>query len=81
MTLLVLLLGRNLLNNLRSQVENFMAVTDENETTDFEGTADVGDARTTYWVPEDNTVYYLDHNLRTKTSTIVILTYTSQNQL
>ena len=48
MTLLVLLLGRNLYNNLRSQVKNFMAVADENEATDFGGTADVGDVRPTY---------------------------------
>ena len=27
-----------------------MAVTDENEATDFGGTADVGDVKTTYWV-------------------------------
>ena len=53
-TLLELLLGRSLQNNLRSRVENFMAVADENEATDLGGTADVGDVRTTYWVLEDN---------------------------
>ena len=52
--LLELLLGRSLQNNLRSRVENFMAVADENEATDLGGTADVGDVRTTYWVLEDN---------------------------
>ena len=73
MTPLELLLGRSLHINLRSQAENFMAVTDENEATDFGVTADVGDVvRTTYWVPEDNTVHHLDNELRTDTSTIVI---------
>ena len=48
-----------------------MAVTDENEATDLGGTAD-GDVRTTYWVPEDNTMHHLDNELRTETSTIVI---------
>ena len=48
--LLELLLGRSLHNYLRSQLENFMGVTDENQATDFGGTADVGDVRTTYWV-------------------------------
>ena len=49
-----------------------MAATDENEATDFVGTADVGDLRTTYWVPEDNTVHHLDNELRTETLTTVI---------
>ena len=70
--LLELLLGRSLQNNLRNRVENFMAVTDENESTDLGGTADVGDVKTTYWVPEDNTMHHLDNELRTETSTIVI---------
>ena len=70
--LLQLLLGRSLQNNLRSRVENFMAVTDENEATDLGGTADVGDVRTTYWAPEDNTIHHLENELRTETSTIVI---------
>ena len=72
MTLLQLLLGRILHNNLRSRVENFMAVTDENEAADFGGTTDVGDVKTTYWVPEDNPMLQLDNELRTETSTIVI---------
>ena len=70
--LLQLLLGRSLQNNLRSRVENFMAVTDENEATDLGGTADVRDVRTTYWAPEDNTIHHLENELRTETSTIVI---------
>ena len=49
-----------------------MAVTDENEATDFGGTTDVGDVKRTYWVPEDNTMPHLDNELRTETSTIVI---------
>ena len=49
-----------------------MAVTDENEATDFVGTADIGDVRTTYWVSEDNTMHHLDNERRTETSTIVI---------
>ena len=49
-----------------------MVVTDENEATDLGGTADVGDVKTTYWVPEDNTMHHLDNELRTETSTIVI---------
>ena len=72
MMLLELLLGRSLQNNLRSRVENFMAVTDENEATEFGGTTDVGDMKTTYWVPEDRTMHQLDNELRTETSTIVI---------
>ncbi len=72
MTLLELLLGRSCQYNLRSRVENFMAVTDENEATDFVGTADIGDVRTTYWVSEDNTMHHLDNERRTETSTIVI---------
>ena len=72
MILLELLLGRSLHNNLRNQVENFMVVTDENEATDFVGTADIGDVKTTYWVPEDITVHHLDNGLRTETLTIVI---------
>ena len=73
MTLLELLLGRSLHNNLRSQAEKFMAVTDENEATDFGVTADVGDVmRTTYWVPEDNTVHHMGDEVRNETLTIVI---------
>ena len=49
-----------------------MAVPDENKATDLGGTADVGDVRTTYWVPEDNTMHHLDNELRTETSVIVI---------
>ena len=49
-----------------------MAVTDENEATDFADTTDVGDVKTTYWVPEDNTMPHLDSELRTETLTIVI---------
>ena len=49
-----------------------MVVTDENEATDFGGTADVGDVKTTDWVPEDITVHHLDNELRTETLTIVI---------
>ena len=49
-----------------------MVVTDENEATDFVGTADIGDVKTTYWVPEDITVHHLDNGLRTETLTIVI---------
>ena len=49
-----------------------MVVTDENEATDFGGTIDVGDVKTTYWVPEDNTMHHLDNELCTETSTIVI---------
>ena len=70
--MLELLLERSLHKKLRSPVENFMAVTDENEATDFGCTADVGDVRTTYWVAEDNTMHHLDNELRTETSTIVI---------
>ena len=72
MTLLELLLGRSLHNNLRSQVENFLATTDETEASDFGGTTDVGDVKTTYWVTEDNAMHQLDNELRTKTPTIVI---------
>ena len=68
-TVLELLLGRSLHNNSRSRVENFMAVTDENEATDFGGTAD---ARATHWVPENNTVHHLDNELRAETLTTVI---------
>ena len=71
MTLLQLLLGRFLNHNLRSRVENFMAVTDENKATDTRGTTDVGDVKTTYWVP-DNPMPHLDNELHTETSTIVI---------
>ena len=49
--LLELLLGRSLQNNLRSRVENFMAVTAKNGATDCRGITDVGDVRTNYWVP------------------------------
>ena len=67
MTPLELLLGRSLHNNLKSQAENFVTVTDENEATDFGVTADVGDVvRTTSWVPEDNTVHHLNNELRTR---------------
>ena len=41
-----------------------MAVTEKNEATGFVGTADVGDVRTTSWVPEDNTKHHLDNELR-----------------
>ena len=49
-----------------------MAVTDESEATDFVGTADVGDMKTTYWVFEDNTMHHLDNERRTETLTFVI---------
>ena len=49
-----------------------MAVTDDNEATDFGDTTDVGDVKTTYWVREDNTMPHLDNELHTETSTIVI---------
>ena len=49
-----------------------MAVTDENKVTDFRDATDVGDVKTTYWVPEDNTMPHLYNELRTETSTIGI---------
>ena len=49
-----------------------MPATDENKATDIRGTTDVGDVKTTYWVPEDNPMPHLDNELRTETSTIVI---------
>ena len=72
MTLLELLLGRLLHHNLRSRVENFMAVTNENKATDIRDTTDIGDVKMTCWVPEDNPMPHLDNELRTETSTIVI---------
>ena len=72
MTLLGILLGRSLENNLRSRVENIMAGTDENEATNFVGAAHIGDVRTTYWVPEDNTMHQLDNEIRIETSNVVI---------
>ena len=49
-----------------------MTGTDENEATDCVGTADIGDVRTTYWVPEDNTMHQLDSEIHTETSNVVI---------
>ena len=66
------LLGRSLHNNLRSRVEKFMAVTDENEATDFGGATDVGDVKTNYWVPEAHTTLHMDNELLTETLTTVI---------
>ena len=71
-TLLGILLGRSLEKNLRSRVENIMAGTNGDEVTDFVGTADIGDVRTTYWVPEDNTMHQLDSEIRTETSNVAI---------
>ena len=56
-----------------------MAVTDKNEATDFGGRTDVGDVRTTYWVPEDNTMHHLDNELHTETSTIVFDIHLTQS--
>ena len=39
---------------------------------DFGGRTEVGGERTTYYVPEDNTMHHLDNDLHTETSTVVI---------
>ena len=75
LTLLELLLGRSLQINLRSRIQNLMAMNDKIEATDLGGTADVGDVRTTYWVPEDNTMHHLDNEIRTETSTTEVLLF------
>ena len=49
-----------------------MAGTNGNEATDFVGKANIRDVRTTYWVPEDNTMHQLDSEIRTETSNVAI---------
>ena len=49
-----------------------MAETNEYEPMIFGCRTDIGDVRTTYWVAEYNTMYYLGNELLTDTSTNVI---------
>ena len=53
-----------------------MAVMDNNKVADFGGKTEVGGVKTSYWIPQGNTVHRLDNELRIETLTCILIGHT-----